>query len=604
MRFGALLAFLSASAFGQSNFATIDGRVEDSSRAPVSGVRIEVRSKGTGAVRTAATNDAGLFEVASLTPAEYTVEASAPGFAPVLREVTIEVGQHMTLDFTLAVSEKRETVSVLAVAESLKTQDVSLGEVIEPKSVQELPLNGRSLLDLALTVPGAHEGHGAQTGDMNPLYWRPGQRSAITIGGNRPNANYFLLDGATNTDPTFNTANFGPSPDAVQEFQVQTGSYSAEMGGAGGGQINIITRQGTTNFHGTAYEFLRNSALDARTWNEMPGTTHLVQNNFGAALGGPVYGKRTFFFVNFEGFRHTEAQTMVDTVPTQEEAGGDFSQSGVTIYNPFSSHKNPNYDPNRPVSPSNPQVIREPFPGNVIPNKYLNQSALRMAQGYLPQPNTMDMGSMTMMGTPTVFGTNQDSNNYLDVRNMHHSNNQGTIRVDRMIGTADTLNARYSISKEDGFMPENLPGFGFDHDNLSQNGAIIYTHVFYAQPGQHGIRIRIPPGDVPLQRKQLHQRYRQRLGNHRRRLRRSGRIWRSVLQCPGLHAFRRFMAGHAHASVGHDSRRPGFVELAEGPSRLEVRRKLSLVYLADVGSCSEQRILFVHKRVYDSNGHQ
>lgn len=220
------------------------------------------------------TNAVGLFEVASLPPAQYSIDAVATGFAPVSREVTLEVGQHMTLDFTLSVSERREIISVVG-AEALKTQDVSLGEVIEPKSVQDLPLNGRMLIDLALIVPGAHEGHGAQAGDMNPLYWRPGQRSAITIGGNRPNANYFLLDGVSNTDPTFNTANFSPSPDAVQEFQVQTGSYSAQMGGAGGGQINIITRQGTTQFHGTAYEFLRNDNLDARTWNEMPGTTHL-----------------------------------------------------------------------------------------------------------------------------------------------------------------------------------------------------------------------------------------------------------------------------------------------------------------------------------------
>jgi len=146
------------------------------------------------------------------------------------------------------------------------------------------------LVDLALTVPGAHAGHVAQTGDMNALY--PGPTLSNHDWRNRPNANYFPLDGATNTDPTFNTMNISLSPDAVQEFQVQTGSYSAEMGGAGGGQINIITRQGTTAFHGTAYEFLRNSTLDARTWNEMPGTTHLVQNNFGAALAGPYSVKR------------------------------------------------------------------------------------------------------------------------------------------------------------------------------------------------------------------------------------------------------------------------------------------------------------------------
>ena len=131
-----------------------------------------------------------------------------------------------------------------------------------------------------LTVPGAHVSHGAQTGDMNPLYWRPGQRSAISVGGNRPNANYFLLDGATNTDPTFNTQNFSASPDAVQEFQVQVGSYSAEMGGAGGGQVNIITRSGGSRLHGTVYEFLaqwcHGRALVQRYgWNKPPGAEQL-----------------------------------------------------------------------------------------------------------------------------------------------------------------------------------------------------------------------------------------------------------------------------------------------------------------------------------------
>jgi hypothetical protein len=478
-RLGLLLFVTSLSALAQSNFATITGRIEDASHAPVSGVNVEVRSKATGAVRTAITNDQGLFEAPSLPPAVYSIEARAVGFAPIVREVTIEVGQHMTLDLVLALSEKRESVAVIATPETLKTQDVSLGEVVEPKAIQELPLNGRMLVDLALTVPGAHVGHGAQSGDMNALYWRPGQRSAITIGGNRPNANYFLLDGATNTDPTFNTMNLSPSPDAVQEFQVLTGSYSAEMGGAGGGQINIITRQGTSTFHGTAYEFVRNDALDARTWNEMPGTSRLVQNNFGAALGGPLFGKSTFFFVNYEGFRQTMAQTMFGTVPTEAEAGGDFSDTGAAIYNPMSSRPNPDFDPSRPAGSPNPRILRDAFPGNVIPASLLNPASLRMVERYVPRPNTMgDMGmGMTMMGVPTVFGMNQDSNNFLDIRDMRHSNNQGTFRVDRILGESNTVYLRYSISKEDGFMPQNLPGFGFNHDNASQNGSLIYTRV-------------------------------------------------------------------------------------------------------------------------------
>jgi len=462
----------------QSNLATLSGRIQDASESPITGATVTMRSQATDAVRSASTENNGLFEFPSLMPGAYRLSVEKQGFGPLTRDISLEVGQTMGLDLTLSVGQKRETVDIVASAEMLKTQDVSLGDVVENKSINGLPLNGRMLIDLTLTIPETHIGHGAQTGDMNPLYWRPGQRSAITIGGNRPNANYFLLDGVTNTDPTFNTMNFSPSPDAVQEFQLQTGSYSAEMGGAGGGQINIITRQGSSAFHGTAYEFLRNDALDARTWNEMPGTTHLVQNNFGGSLGGPVIGRKTFFFVNYEGLRHTEAMTMVDTVPMAMEDAGDFSQSGVTIYNPFSSHPNPKFNPAKPVSASNPQILRDPFPGNVIPPNLLNSAAVKFLNKYEPLPNAMNMGmSMTMMGTPTVFGTNQDSNNYLDVRDMKHQTNQGTARVDRVLGEGDTLNVRYSADNENGFMPEMLPGFGFFHDNMSQNGSVIWTRV-------------------------------------------------------------------------------------------------------------------------------
>ncbi len=481
MRSIAVLCVLSVAALAQSNFATISGRIDDSSHRPLVGARVTITAKDTGAVRGIDSNAEGRFEAVNLMPGDYTVQVKATGFATLTRNLTLEVNQRMGIDFAMELGEQHENVSVTATAETLKTQDASLGEVVEPRSIEDLPLNGRMLLDLAVTVPGAHVGHGAQTGNMNPLYWRPGQASAITIGGNRPNANYFLLDGAVNTDPTFNTQNFSPSPDAVQEFQVQTGSYRAEMGGAGGGQVNIITKAGGTQFHGTAYEYLRNSALDARTWNEMPGTTHLVQHNFGGSLGGPVYGKKTFFFANYEGYRQTMAQTMIDTVPTVAEGGGDFSQSGTTIFDPSSSAANAAYNPALPLSGSNPAAIRSPFPGNVIPTSRLFPAASKMLQDYTPQPN-MDngmMGQMTMMGVPSVLGNSggQDSNNLLDVRDSRQTTNQGTIRVDRLFNGGDFLNARYSVSAESGFTPQNLPGYGFYHNNMGQNGSIIWTHI-------------------------------------------------------------------------------------------------------------------------------
>src|SRR5258708_29006212 len=188
---------------------------------------------------------------------------------PLTQSLRLEVGQKMSLSGSLKVASVKDSINVGDVAPALHPTDSSVGEVIEPVAVHDLPLNGRVLTDLMLTVPGAHASHGAQTGSMNPLYWRPGQRSAVSIGGNRPNANYFLLDGTTDTDPTFNTLNLSPSPDTVQEFKVETGSYSAEMGGAAGGQIKIATRSGPDTFHRTAYEFLRNRALDAHTFGDM-----------------------------------------------------------------------------------------------------------------------------------------------------------------------------------------------------------------------------------------------------------------------------------------------------------------------------------------------
>jgi len=335
------------------------------------------------------------------------------------------------------------------------------------------------LIDLMLTVPGAHVSHGAQTGDMNPLYWRPGQRSAVSIGGNRPNGNYFLLDGATNTDPTFNTQNLSASPDVVQEFQVQIGSYSAEMGGAGGGQVNVVTRSGSSRLHGTAYEYLRNGAMDAHSFNQMGGTNHLVQNNFGGSVGGPLPGKHTFFFANFEGLRHVQADTMTDTVPTDQEVSGDFSQSGVTIYDPNSTVANPSYNPLLPVSKTNPQFTRTAFPNNVIPSDRINAAAQTMLTKYVPRPNLMmNMGGMTMMGQPTVVGSGNDSNNYLDVRNEVHYTDQGTIRVDHNFSAGDTSFLRYSVGAERGFMPENLPGFGYRHDNMAQQGVLGWNHIF------------------------------------------------------------------------------------------------------------------------------
>src|ERR1051325_9235068 len=287
--------------FGQSNYASLTGTILDPQGQAIPNASVQLVSTSTRAVRQVISNEQGLYQITALLPEEYKLDVQAKGFSAATQTVRLEVGQQMTCDVTLQLSSVTGTVNVQSdTINVLRTTDASVGEVVERTSIRNLPLNGRMLIDLVLTVPGAHESHGAQAGDMSPLYWRPGQRSAVSIAGNRPNANYFLLDGATNTDPTFNTLNLSPSPDAVQEFKVVTGSYSAAMGGAGGGQVNIVTRTGTNAFHGTVYEFMRNDRLDARTFNEMgEGSQHLNRNNFGASFGGPVRKDRSFFFVNY-----------------------------------------------------------------------------------------------------------------------------------------------------------------------------------------------------------------------------------------------------------------------------------------------------------------
>ena len=482
--FGILYCFVAATCLdAQANYVVLGGIIMDSQHLAIPYASVKLTSVATAEERRVTANAHGEYEIGALLPGAYLLEAESKGFAVAQRSLQLEVGQQVTLDVTLNVGPDTQTVTAVTAAELLKTADASVGGVVDQTSVTQLPLNGRMLVDLMLTVPGAHVSHGAQTGDMNPLYWRPGQRSAISVGGNRPNANYFLLDGATNTDPTFNTQNFSASPDAVQEFQVQVGSYSAEMGGAGGGQVNIITRSGGSRLHGTVYEFLRNGAMDAHSFNDMGGTNHLVQNNFGGSLSGPLFGKHTFFFVNYEGLRHVQADSMTDTVPTSDEVNGDFSMSGVTIYDPNTTVTNPNYNPNLPVSAQNPQFTRQPFPDNKIPADRMNSVAVTMLKQYTPQPNMMmGMGmGMTMMGQPTVVGSGNDSNNYLDVRNEVHYTDQGTLRVDHQFNSNNTGFVRYSAGGEHGFMPENLPGFGYLHDNLSQQGMGSYSHIFTPQ---------------------------------------------------------------------------------------------------------------------------
>ncbi|MHB1840635.1 MAG: TonB-dependent receptor [Acidobacteriaceae bacterium] len=445
-----LCLWLAITAQAQSNFADLHGVVRDPQNQPIPGAKVALTATATGATRNLITNSVGLYEAPLIAAGTYSVSVALPGYVPLSQNLTLEVDQNLALDFHLQIASLAQSVSVKGGSIVMDSTKTSVGEVVEPRSIQRLPMNGRMILALATTVPGAHMSAGAQTGDTNARYWRPDQDSAFSAGGGRPNANYFLLDGAVNTDPTFWTQNISLSLDAIQEFRVDVSSYTAGESGGGGGQINIVTRSGTKRFHGTLYDYVRNGALDANTFEQMGNNNYLVQNQFGGSLGGPVARvKQTFFFTNYEGYRHVQTDTMIDTVPTLAEIQGDFSQSGINVYDPFSSQ---------------PDGTRNQFPDNKIPANLLNSVPVQFMTQYLPRPN---------MGMPGV-----DSNNYMDVRNETQDWNQGTFRVDHNFSDGDIVFARYSGSSETGFSPINLPGFGVSNDNLSQQAVGSWTHTF------------------------------------------------------------------------------------------------------------------------------
>ncbi len=476
---GAVLLFMPlASALAQANFASISGEVLDAQRAAIPGASLTLISPNTGLRRSTVSNGKGFYTFIDVNPGNYQLRVGASGFQSELHTIVLAVNQGLRLDLTLQVGSQTQQVVVKGAPLPLRTTDATLGEVIDPTLTRQLPLDGRHVLDLAILAPATtpNMGMGVQDGNQNQLYWRPGQGTEFTAAGDRANANYYLLDGTTDSDPTFWTLSLSPSPDAIQEFKVQTGSYSAEFGGAGGAQVNMITHSGTNQLHGTVYEYFRNTVLDARVWNSTK-VPHLNQNQFGASLGGPIQKNKTFFFVNYEGFRFSNQVYQIDTVPTAAERDGDFSMSGQTIYNPFSSSPNPKYNAAQPVSPSNPKIIRAPFSGDVIPPSMIS-SVASGALKLIPLPNLgPSAGSDMGMGMGSA-SAGLDSNNYLDVRTATQPWDQGTIRLDRNFGEGDSLFGRYSIEHESGFTPAFLPGFGLFDDNMAQNLTVSYTHIF------------------------------------------------------------------------------------------------------------------------------
>ena len=395
--FVAVLAVAPGMVQAQGSTSTLAGTVRDEQNLVVPGATVTIAGADNRLTRVVTTRADGAFEFPGLQPGDYKVSVELTGFARQDMNVRIEVNQRVRLDPVLKPGGIAQQIEVTQTVPLLHVSDAVVGEVIDQRQVAELPLNGRQFLELALLVPGAHTSHGAQMGDTSPLYWRPGQSSAITISGGRPNANVYLLDGTVNTDPSFNTFVISPPPDAIREFQIQTGTYTADLGGAGTGQINVVTKSGTLKMHGSIYEYLRNSKFDSPEFTNPDELPPFKQNQYGGTLGGPA-GKRFFFFAGYEGLRMTQHMSEIMSVPSTASRLGDFSGM-APIYDPLTTRANPSFNAALPISAANPQFIRTQFPGNQIPLNRINPVALQVLQQYVVQPNLTD-----------------PVNNYLDTR--------------------------------------------------------------------------------------------------------------------------------------------------------------------------------------------
>src|SRR5271165_5181413 len=293
--------FLAATALASGPTGTITGTVTDPSGAVITKARITVRNEATNAVRNAETNGDGDFTVALLPPGRYEVTAENAGFRKsVFSDVTVNVDQTVRADFALEVGAATEEVHVKDTAPAIQTDTSTLGQVVNNRLVQELPLNQRNFLGFALLVPGSQL---PAEGSQNST-----QGGALSVNGAREQSNNFLLDGVDNNDPYLNQYVALPSIDAIQEFKVQTGDYSAEYGRAGGAQINVVLKSGTNAFHGGLFEFIRNRQMDAKNYfdfpyctaDSVPGTCGPIprfdRSQFGGTLGGPIREDKTFFF--------------------------------------------------------------------------------------------------------------------------------------------------------------------------------------------------------------------------------------------------------------------------------------------------------------------
>lgn len=407
---------------GQVNATgTFSGEVTDSTGAAIANAQVEAVAQNTNLVTTTPTGQSGIYTIPLLKPGQYSIRVSAPGFKTEIRkDLPLQIQQVSEQDFRLEVGQIQQEISVSAAAPQLSTESTELGNVISENSTQQLPLNGRNFSQLGLLVPGTNSGPVGgirQTGQGNETQ-RAG--AEIVADGARGSFNDFMIDGIDDRDQSVATVKVFPNLESIQEFKVQIGNYDAQFA-SGGAVVNVITRSGSNELHGSAFEFLRNSDLDARQFFDSTIPPY-QQNQFGAALGGPIRKNKTFFFVDYQGLRVHEASTAILSEPTAALRSGDFSSYPGTIFDPAT------YDP--------VTGTRQPFAGNVIPSNRINPVAQNIL-AIFPLPN--------LPGIQNNFRVNN-----LAIQ----AQDQFDTRIDHTFSTSDSMFGRFTYGRADITFPK------------------------------------------------------------------------------------------------------------------------------------------------------
>ena len=433
----------------QSTLAELAGTVRSQDMAVLPGVMLTLTHRATGLERRVVTANDGTFVVSSLPLGEFTLKAELANFKTETRSgIELRSAERLQLDLILEVGNVDQQITVTDAPDLLKTANAEISEVISNQRVVDLPLNGRlfaNLTQLSDNVVAEPRGtRGAALGQTGPT---------VAIAGQRGGHNMYFLDGVSVTDQYFNNLTVSPSIDSIQDFTIQKSIYAAEYGGKASATISASTKAGTNQLHGSAYEFLRNSAMDARNFFDGPVVPPLRQNQFGATLGGPIKKDRTHFFLSGEALRSRSALTSTFSLPQASVRTGDFSGL-ATVYDPLST---------------NPQTGRRvAFPMNQIPLVRLDTIAQTFLQK-VPLPNAPGNVQNLLSASPSS-----------------NDNTQFTARIDHKLTEKDQLYARATYSNSNTFRPYGstdlnetlVPGFGTSITTYTRNVAVNLTHVY------------------------------------------------------------------------------------------------------------------------------